>query len=409
MQPTIYLYDEEPYQTEFTARVLSCEALPDASENEGEPEERYGVILDRTLFFPEQGGQTADRGELFPMTEKPMQAGIRVCDVRIRDGMISHEVEQALAVGSTVTGRIDWIHRFSHMQQHTGEHILSGLIHSRMGYDNVGFHLSDSVVTLDLNGSLTREECRELEDEANRVIYANLPVLIHYPTQEEEQSLEYRSKKEVEGRLRIVSIPGVDACACCAPHVRHTGEIGILKIMGMQKYKGGVRLQILCGSRALEAFRKKEEILDSFVQQLSASQNELPGRLAGLLKDKKELSYKIGELHRQMALRELFDMAATSKEENRNTPFLLFVEEMDAGAMRDVINAFLKEQERTCGIFSGTDELGYHYIIGSNCTDCRKIAERLRDELGAKGGGDARMIQGSVKGNASAVRTLLQF
>lgn len=409
MQPTIYLYDEEPYQIEFTARVLSCEALPDASENEGEPEERYGVILDRTLFFPEQGGQTADRGTLFPATGESPQEGIAVLDVRIRDGVIRHVVPQILAVGSAVTGKIDWAHRFSHMQQHTGEHILSGLIHSRMGYDNVGFHLSDSVVTLDLNGSLTREECRELEDEANRVIYANLPVLIHYPTQEEEQSLEYRSKKEVEGRLRIVSIPGVDACACCAPHVRHTGEIGILKIMGMQKYKGGVRLQILCGSRALQAFQKKEEILDSFVQQLSSSQDELPKRLAGLLENKKELSYKIGELHRRMALRELSDMAALQSGKNKNTPFLLFVEEMDAGAMRDVINTFLQEQERTCGIFSGSDALGYRYIIGSNCLDCRKIAEKLRNGMGAKGGGDARMIQGSVKGDAASVRTLLQF
>lgn len=210
MQPTRCLYDEKPYEVEFEAQVLSCE----------KGEKGYQVILDQTQFFPEQGGQTPDQGSLHLKKPKTEENNVRVLDVQITDGIIIHTTDAPLEEESRVVGSVDWDYRFSNMQQHTGEHIFSGLVHEKYGYNNVGFHLSDSVVTMDFDGTLDKTQVKELERKANQVIYANLPVEVSYPTKEELAALEYRSKKELEGQVRIVTIPGVDVCACCAPHVR---------------------------------------------------------------------------------------------------------------------------------------------------------------------------------------------
>ena len=190
--------------------------------------------------------------------------------------MITHSLKEPLAVGETVHGIIDWTHRFNNMQQHSGEHIFSGIVHSRFGYDNVGFHLSDNIVTMDFNGVLTTDEVREVETAVNEVIVKNLPVEITYPSKEELKTLDYRSKIEIEGQVRIVTIPGVDVCACCAPHVKKTGEIGMLNVQSLSNYKGGVRISILSGFRALEEERKKSQVISSISGTLSANQELLP-------------------------------------------------------------------------------------------------------------------------------------
>ena len=209
------LFETESHRKEFRATVLEC-----APSDSG-----YEVVLDRTAFFPEGGGQAADTGIL---------GGVRVKDVQERDGIVYHTTEGNLEVGAGVEGLLDWDIRFSRMQQHTGEHIVSGLMHSRFGYDNVGFHLGEEVCTLDLNGPVTKEQLKEIEVAANKVVFANLPVEIRYPSKEELAVLDYRSKREIEGQVRIVSIPGYDVCACCAPHVKSTGEIGLIKFTHMQ-------------------------------------------------------------------------------------------------------------------------------------------------------------------------------
>lgn len=263
----------KPYMKQFNAIVVSCEQYPAATE--AAETIKYDVVLDQTLFFPEEGGQTPDKGTI---------AGYPVVDVQIKDEIITHTIAVPIleedpgvytgtvsdtdhdaafttedrppfSVGDEVSGEIDWAHRFSNMQQHTGEHIFSGLVKKSFGYDNVGFHLSDSTVTMDYDGPLTEDDVRELEWEANRVIIRQLPVHASYPSDDELSKIDYRCKKELSGAIRIVSIPGVDDCACCAPHVKNTGEVGLLKVLDIQNYKGGVRLSILCGFRALLDYR----------------------------------------------------------------------------------------------------------------------------------------------------------
>ena len=191
--------------------------------------------MDQTAFFPEGGGQAGDSGFL---------EDVEIFDTHEKQGIVWHYAKAPLDPGAQVLGRIDWDKRFSRMQQHSGEHIVSGLVHARFGYDNVGFHLGEQEVTLDFNGNITKEELVEIELEANKAVFANLPVQISFPSREELAFLEYRSKIEIEGQVRIVTIPGIDVCACCAPHVKLTGEIGLIKLTGVQSHRGGVRVNI---------------------------------------------------------------------------------------------------------------------------------------------------------------------
>ena len=232
------LYYEDEYLSQFDATVRECRP-----KSEG----KWIVLLDQTAFFPEGGGQWPDLGTI---------GGANVLDVHERNGEVEHLVDAELTPGTQVHGCIDWERRFSVMQQHSGEHIFSGLVHSRFGYDNVGFHIGSEAVTMDFNGEITEEEAAEIELAANRVVYSNVPIEHFIPDEEARRTLEYRSKKEIEGYLRIVRIPGADTCACCGTHLRRTGEIGQIRLLGVQKYKGGVRVSILCGLRALMAERQ---------------------------------------------------------------------------------------------------------------------------------------------------------
>ena len=244
------LFDEDPGLLTFSAAVISCE----------KEKNMYKAVLDETAFFPEEGGQTCDKGRL---------GGQEVVRVTEKDHIIYHYIKEPIIPGSTVNGSIDWEKRFSDMQQHTGEHIVSGLMHSRFGFDNVGFHLGSVYVTMDFNGTITEEELSEIELEANRAVVSNLPVCVTWPDDKTLSALAYRSKKELEGPVRIVEIPGIDVCACCAPHVRMTGEIGIIKLVRMESYKGGIRVYMLCGFRALADYDEKLKAVYSISEALS--------------------------------------------------------------------------------------------------------------------------------------------
>ena len=239
MDKTIKLYDSHPYDSSFTAHVISCSEMKNGL---------YDLILDATLFFPEEGGQHADEGTLsYSDRENHTLLTATVSAVSIQDDIIHHESASLIPVGAEVTGTINFEKRYSNMQNHSGEHILSGLVHSLYGFNNVGFHLSDSEVTADYDGVLTEEDAYRLELEVNRAIQASIPIDCRYPDNQELAALDYRSKKELSGPVRIVTIPGFDICACCAPHVRSTSEIGLFKILSVTSYKGGVRISMLRG------------------------------------------------------------------------------------------------------------------------------------------------------------------
>lgn len=372
---TVRLYDQDAYATEFEAEVLACE------EVEKKEKKVYQVWLDQTLFFPEEGGQSPDMGTI---------DGIKVLDVQIKDEVITHTLAAPLAVGTMVKGVVDWKHRFYNMQQHSGEHIFSGIVHNRFGYDNVGFHLSDSIVTMDFNGVITAEDIEKIETEVNQAIIENIPVEVSYPTKEELKVLEYRSKIEIEGQVRIVTIPGYDVCACCAPHVRRTGEIGMLKVMNVQSYKGGVRISILCGFRALEAFRQKADIITELMAQFSTNQEALVENVTKLKNTNQTMKNQLAS-----AKQELMEYkVAAIPEDSENA--ILFESDLDTPVVRNVVNGLVEQFTGICAVFVGNDESGYQFIIGSKNKDCRQIAAALREKLSARGGGSDKMIQGSI-------------
>lgn len=375
IRKTVRLYDTDAYKTEFEAEVLACE------EVETKEKKVYQVWLDQTLFFPEEGGQSPDMGTI---------DGIKVLDVQIKNEVITHTLAAPLAVGTTVKGVVDWKHRFYNMQQHSGEHIFSGIVHNRFGYDNVGFHLSDSVVTMDFNGVISSEDLEKIETEANQAIIENIPVEVSFPTKEELKTLEYRSKIEIEGQVRIVTIPGYDVCACCAPHVRRTGEIGMLKVMNVQSYKGGVRISILCGFRALEAFRQKADIITELMAQFSTNQEALVENVTKLKNTNQTMKNQLAS-----AKQELMEYkVAAIPEDSENA--ILFESDLDTPVVRNVVNGLVEKFTGICAVFVGNDESGYQFIIGSKNKDCRQIAAALREKLSARGGGSDKMIQGSI-------------
>lgn len=383
---TVRLYDQDAYATKFEAEVLACE------EVEKKEKKVYQVWLDQTLFFPEEGGQSPDMGTI---------DGIKVLDVQIKDEVITHTLAAPLAVGTTVKGVVDWKHRFYNMQQHSGEHIFSGIVHNRFGYDNVGFHLSDSIVTMDFNGVITAEDIEEIETEVNQAIIENIPVEVSYPTKEELKVLEYRSKIEIEGQVRIVTIPGYDVCACCAPHVRRTGEIGMLKVMNVQSYKGGVRISILCGFRALEAFRQKADIITELMAQFSTNQEALVENVTKLKNTNQTMKNQLAS-----AKQELMEYkVAAIPEDSENA--ILFESDLDTPVVRNVVNGLVEQFTGICAVFVGNDESGYQFIVGSKNKDCRAIAAVLREKLSARGGGSDKMIQGSVAASQLQIEELL--
>ena len=278
------LFYQDSYVREFEASVLSCER----------DKERYKVVLDRTAFFPEGGGQSADTGVLICDS-----GSVRVLDVQEIQGVVVHYTDGAVPGGVRVKGELDFEERFSKMQQHTGEHIISGLVNRYFGYRNVGFHLGKEAVTMDYDGVLTQEDLRRVEREANQAVAENLPVKVLYPNQEELGQITYRSKIEIEGQIRIVQIPGYDSCACCAPHVKETGSVGLIKITGAIHYKGGMRVSMLCGFRALEDYRQKEGNIQKISGLLSARQEDTAEAVERLLEEITGYKEKIKRLQLQ--------------------------------------------------------------------------------------------------------------
>ena len=372
------LFYQDGYQQEFTARVISCEEM----------KKGYAIVLDQTAFFPEGGGQYGDLGLL---------DSVRVIDTQEKGDLVYHYTKEALEPGKEVTGRLDWQVRFDRMQQHSGEHIISGIVHRRFGYDNVGFHLADDYCTMDFNGPITMEALKEIEEEANRIVFANLNINILYPSKEELKNLEYRSKIEIEGQVRIVEIPGVDICACCAPHTATTGEIGLIKLVRMDNYKGGERIYMLSGVRALKDYQIKEGSVKFISASLCVKEDEVAGAVEKLKEEQGALKNKIAALKQKLLAYRVEGISVD------NPVSLVFDPELTGNEPREFMNLLLDKGAEICGIFAGDDEKGYRYVIGSRKEDVRPYGEKLKS-LGGRGGGKPEMIQGSIQ----AARAVLE-
>ena len=366
----------------FSAVVTACEKV----------EDYYEAVLDRTAFFPEGGGQYADTG---------MIDGVRVVDAQERNEIIYHKIEKPLEIGKTVEGCIDWEERFSKMQQHSGEHIVSGIVHAKYGYDNVGFHMGTDAITIDFNGPLTKEQLKEIEKKANEAVVQNLEVQVDYPTREELENLKYRSKIEIEGQVRLVTVPGHDACACCAPHVKKTGEIGVIKLIGMQNYKGGVRVSMLCGTRAIADYEEKSERMKELSVMLSAPESDVVQEVARLKEEISEQKYKIAQLQQR-----LLDCKVNAIEKGQDM-VVLFEEELEGNAPRELVNLLVERETKMAAVFYGKDK-NYRYVIGSSNCDVRPIAQSLNAQFEGRGGGKSEMVQGSLVGTETEIREAME-
>ena len=379
MEQTIKLYDADSHLYDFDASVISCEKT----------DKGFAVVLDKTAFFPEGGGQPADEGTL---------NGIAVTDVQIKDGVITHTTAEEIPAGSAVKGTVHSEIRFRRMQNHSGEHIVSGLIHKLFGYNNVGFHMGSEDVTLDLDGVLTREDLDKIEMLANRAVYENVNVRAEYPSPEILKDLDYRSKLDLTENVRIVTIEGYDVCACCAPHVNKTGEIGIIKLLDFLKYKGGVRIHMLCGFDALEDYNRRYKNVAAISAKLSAKQAEVYEAVERLSAELSAEKQAAGELKRQLVAMKIAALEPTDGN------MVLVEKDMDMLNLRNLVNEAVQLCGGICAAFSGSDENGYNYIIASKNVPLRAEAKAINAALNGRGGGKDEMIQGSAKASEAEIR-----
>ena len=381
----IKLYETQSYRKENQTIVTGC-----FREKKG-----IFVTLEESIFFPEEGGQYADTGWIVYGENR-----VRLTDGQIRNGEVFYRVESEIPEGTEVLCTIDWEPRYMRMQQHTGEHILTGTIHRHFGFNNVGFHLSDDApVTLDLDGVLTVEQAMKMETLANQIIYQNLPVEDSYPSKEELTAIDYRSKIAIEGQVRLITVPGVDICACCAPHVARTGEVGLIKIVSMQNYKGGIRLNILCGMRALMHYREQLQLMSSLANSLSTR----PEQVAGIVSSQKEellmLRHQVSQMAETALLKEIDSL------QNGTNACVFAAGDTSAVAVKNAFNAMAKKFGGYVGVFAGDDENGYRYNAGSGSLDSRVLAGLMREKLAAKGGGSKEMVQGKTQAKRAMIET----
>jgi len=364
------IYETDAYCREFEAVVLSCEKL----------DENYHIILDQTAFFPEGGGQSADIGEI---------DGVEVFDVQIVNGQIIHKARGELKAGKTVVGKIDWPLRFSRMQSHAGEHLVSGIIHSMFGYSNVGFHMSESLVTFDFDGPISQSAMEEIEEKANKAIYENVAITAFCPDASELESINYRSKLDLDAGVRLVTIDGYDCCACCAPHPSRTGDIGVIKIINFYSHKGGTRIEMLAGINAFRDYRSLHNSNKSMMGLLSASRDSVSEVVEREHETLSELKAENKKLSQKLAFYglDLFEVGNSVCAFSQNSTY------------DDLIYCANTLNERDidfCFLFSQTEGDNYIYVVSSKANDVRKLVLELNRELNGKGGGKPSHAQGKI-------------
>ena len=376
------LYYLDAYLKEFSARVISAEEI----------DGKFDVVLDTTAFFPEEGGQYSDTGyindaEVFKVLEK--------------EGTIHHICDKALEVGDTVECRLNFDERYEKMQIHTGEHILSGLFHSLFGLENVGFHLGCDEVTMDINSYLTEEQIVRVELLANRVIYENVPVLASFPTEDALQKLEYRSKLDLKENVRIVTIGEYDACACCAPHVARSGEVGIIRILDYTKHRGGTRITMTAGIRAVRDARSRYEIIRRVSGLLSVPKTEIDKGTERLISELEAAKLALKEERNARYLSEAEKIGATEGN------LVILFENAGFDELKTLANALISRVGGILVLLSG--KLGdFKYLIVSKSRNLSEIRDDMNKKLSGRGGGKPEALQGSFSSSLEEIKAYFE-
>ena len=376
------LYYADPFLKTFTATVLDCQPGKNG----------FVVTLDRTAFYPEGGGQPADQGTL---------DGAAVTDVHEKNGVVLHNVDSAVEIGKTVTGVIDWARRFDHMQQHSGEHICSGLICGRCHCDNVGFHMGTDMVTIDFNADIPWEERLEIEAQANQYIYEDHPIDIQFHRGAELDAIDYRSKKPLEGDVRIVAFPGADCCACCGTHVLRSGQVGLVKFLSVQKFREGVRIELLCGKRALNYLARTWEQAKTIGQRLSVKPVDAAAAVERLENELSAAKLRCAQLEESV-------FATIAQEQAGKGNVLLFQSPMKPDSVRKLADAAAKTCGGLAAVFAGE---GIHYAYALGRADGQDISAQVKAmnaALHGRGGGRNGFAQGSVEAERSAIEAFFK-
>lgn len=375
------LYDRDSHIKEFSATVLNCEK---SGEN-------YAVILGKTAFFPEGGGQESDRGNI----------GVAaVSDVQIVDDEIIHYTDRPLNIGEEYACTLNWDRRFRNMQNHSGEHIVSGIVHRLYGLNNVGFHLG-AEMTVDFDGAISEEQLLEVERLSNKAVWENVPIRAYYPDEKELKDLDYRSKLELTENVRIVDIEGYDLCACCAPHVKRTGEIGIIKILDSFKNKGGVRIFIKCGRDALQDYNDKYFNVRKISNLLSVKQNEAAAAVDRLNDENRELKFEISNLKKRLIAEKAKNFAPESDKT------AVFEENLDIKELQLFADALYKKSKGIRGVFSGKDG-NFAFAICGEETALDLFFKCFKERFSVRGGGRNGMVQGTVAGVKNEIEELFR-
>ena len=376
------LYYADPFLKDFTATVLDCQPGKNG----------FVVTLDRTAFYPEGGGQPADHGTL---------DGAAVTDVHEKNGVVLHNVDRAVEIGKTVTGTIDWVRRFDHMQQHSGEHICSGIICGRYRCDNVGFHMGTDMVTIDFNADIPWEELLEIEAQANRYIYEDHPIDIQFHRGAELDAIDYRSKKPLEGDVRIVAFPGADCCACCGTHVLRSGQVGLVKFLSVQKFREGVRIELLCGKRALDYLSRTWEQAKTIGQRLSVKPVDAAAAVERLESELSAAKLRCAQLEESV-------FAAIAQEQSGKGNVLLFQPPMKPDSVRKLADAVSKTCGGLAAVFAGE---GTHFAYALGRADGQDISAQVKamnSALHGRGGGRNGFAQGSVEAVQSDIEAFFK-
>ncbi len=374
---TIRKYYEDSHLRRFSAQVVCCEK---ASEG-------FWIELDQTAFFPGGGGQACDCGTI---------GGAAVADMKEDGQRVLHLCTREFSVGETVTGEVNWEHRFDLMQQHSGEHILSGLIHAKFGLHNVGFHMGADAVTIDFDGEVPDEALPELERKANEAVWENIPLKIWTPSSQELPNVSYRTKRALPWPVRIVEIPGYDSCACCGVHVKATGEIGPIKILSTVGFRGGVRMEILCGKRALEYLSRSHQQNQMVSREFSVPVGETGAAARKMNEQAAKLKFQIGAMQRK-----LFAAAADRCENAGNV--LMFQEDLAPASVRTLAELVSLRCGAAAAVFSGTDETGYSYCLAQQGGDLRTFVKKMNELLHGRGGGKPEFQQGSLRDTKQSI------
>lgn len=419
-KPTRKLYDEDAYATTFLGSVVALNLIED-KELGASDKIKADIILDKTLFFPEEGGQNSDKGTMtigdynfrvVHVSLEQSQKGDVIHHIIELDEDISEvewpDIHETLekCIGENVSGELDWKDRFDKMQNHSGEHILSGIIHNEYGYDNVGFHLNDEVFTMDFNGTFTKEQVEFIETRANEIVYENVSIKASYYTNDQLENMSYRSKKTFDNAVRIVTIGEYDACACCAPHVKTTAEIGVIKIIKSESWKGGTRFTVICGRRAYKDYAKKQQTVHYISNQFSTSDDMIIDIIDTMKKSLTVAEYQLSLLQTDTLFMQLTGTAVLDMDK----PVLIFTNVSNQGAVRTAVDRAMNEYTRCIfGVLNGDDKEGYRYLFGSRDRDVKAILGDTLAKLGAKGGGNKDMLQGMLKATKDVIKTQLSF